>query len=94
MELTRVEQRAYIKITVLRERNATECHSELVEALGKNALPYRTVRGGLEGFNKDACQPLMSSIQDDQPVCGPTWHLPSSSSSLITLRVMDCIKGL
>ncbi|GFV59990.1 HTH_48 domain-containing protein [Trichonephila clavipes] len=43
MEITRVEQRAYIKIAVLRGRNATECHSELVEALGNNALPYRTV---------------------------------------------------
>jgi hypothetical protein len=45
MEVTRVEQRAYIKIAVLRVgRNAMECHSELVEALGNNALPYRTVR--------------------------------------------------
>ncbi|GFY06772.1 hypothetical protein TNCV_2203051 [Trichonephila clavipes] len=43
MEVTRVEQRAYIKIAVLRERNAIECHSELVEALGNNALSYRTV---------------------------------------------------
>lgn len=43
MEVTRVEQRAYIKIAVLRGRNAMECHSELVEALGNNALPYRTV---------------------------------------------------
>ncbi|GFW77648.1 hypothetical protein TNCV_133391 [Trichonephila clavipes] len=32
MEVTRVEQRAYIKIAVLRERNAMECQSELVEA--------------------------------------------------------------
>ncbi|PRD22236.1 UNVERIFIED_CONTAM: hypothetical protein NCL1_49611 [Trichonephila clavipes] len=43
MEVTRVEQRAHIKIAVLRGRNAIECHSELVEALGNNALPYRTV---------------------------------------------------
>ncbi|GFX36484.1 hypothetical protein TNCV_1254571 [Trichonephila clavipes] len=35
MEVTRVEQRAYIKIAVLRERNAMEGHSELVEALGE-----------------------------------------------------------
>ncbi|GFW92472.1 HTH_48 domain-containing protein [Trichonephila clavipes] len=40
MEVTRVEQRAYIKIAVLRGRNAMECHSE---ALGNNALPFRTV---------------------------------------------------
>ena len=42
MHVTRLEQRAYIKITVLRGRNARECHSELVEAVGNNALPYRT----------------------------------------------------
>ncbi|GFX65337.1 hypothetical protein TNCV_3168841 [Trichonephila clavipes] len=43
MEVTRVEQCAYIKITVLRGRNAMECHSELEEALGNNVLPYRIV---------------------------------------------------
>ncbi|GFW15686.1 hypothetical protein TNCV_3581841 [Trichonephila clavipes] len=43
MEVTRVEQRAYIKIAVLRGRNVMYCHSELVEALGNNALPYHTV---------------------------------------------------
>ncbi|GFV78069.1 HTH_48 domain-containing protein [Trichonephila clavipes] len=43
MEVIRLEKRAYIKITVLRERNVKECHSELVEAPGNNALPYRTV---------------------------------------------------
>ncbi|GFW06888.1 hypothetical protein TNCV_3289871 [Trichonephila clavipes] len=43
MDATRVEQRAYIKIAVLRGRNAMECHSELAEALENNALPYRTV---------------------------------------------------
>ncbi|GFX28216.1 hypothetical protein TNCV_15551 [Trichonephila clavipes] len=43
MEVTRVKQCAYIKIAVLRERNEMECHSELVEALGKNAPPYRKV---------------------------------------------------
>ncbi|GFT79533.1 uncharacterized protein TNCV_1325961 [Trichonephila clavipes] len=43
MEVTHVEQRAYIQIVVLRERNAMECHSELVEVLGNNALPYSAV---------------------------------------------------
>ncbi|GFV00109.1 HTH_48 domain-containing protein [Trichonephila clavipes] len=43
MEVTRVEQRVYIKIAFLRERNAVERHSELVEALEINALSYRTV---------------------------------------------------
>ncbi|GFW17756.1 hypothetical protein TNCV_1133561 [Trichonephila clavipes] len=43
MEVTRVEQRSYIKIAVLRGKNAKENHSELVEDLGNNALPYRIV---------------------------------------------------
>ena len=43
MEVTRQEQRSYVKIAVLRDRNAKECHSELTEALGNRALPYRTV---------------------------------------------------
>ncbi|GFQ95621.1 HTH_48 domain-containing protein [Trichonephila clavata] len=43
MKVTRVEQRAYIKIAVLRLRNEMECHSEFVDALGNNALTYRTV---------------------------------------------------
>ncbi|GFT48533.1 HTH_48 domain-containing protein [Trichonephila clavipes] len=50
MEVTRVEQRAYIKIAVLRRRNAMECHSELVEALGNNALPLCTVTRWVEKF--------------------------------------------
>ena len=43
MEVTRQEQRSYVQIVVLRGRNAKECHSELTEALGNRALPYRTV---------------------------------------------------
>ncbi|GFX99676.1 HTH_48 domain-containing protein [Trichonephila clavipes] len=43
MEVTRVEQRSYIKKAVLRGRIAMECHGELVEALGNYTLPYRTV---------------------------------------------------
>ena len=43
MEVTRQEQRSYVKIAVLRGRNAKECHSELTESLGNRALPYRTV---------------------------------------------------
>ena len=34
---------SYVKIAVLRGRNAKKCHSELTEALGNRALPYRTV---------------------------------------------------
>ena len=32
-----------MKIAVLRGRNTKKCHSELTEALGNRALPYRTV---------------------------------------------------
>ncbi|GFY33941.1 HTH_48 domain-containing protein [Trichonephila clavipes] len=52
MEVTPVEQRAYIKIAVLRGRNAMECHSELLEALGNNALPYRKVARWLGKFKQ------------------------------------------
>ncbi|GFW14792.1 hypothetical protein TNCV_1562551 [Trichonephila clavipes] len=43
MEVIRVEQRSYIKTAVLRWKNAMEYHIELVEALGNNTLPYRSV---------------------------------------------------
>ncbi|GFQ71053.1 HTH_48 domain-containing protein [Trichonephila clavata] len=52
MEVTRVEQRAYIKIAFLRERNGMECNSEFMEALGNNALPYRTVARWVGKFEK------------------------------------------
>ena len=41
MEVTQQEQRSYVKIAVLRGRNAKKCHSELTESLGNRALPYR-----------------------------------------------------
>ncbi|GFR23654.1 histone-lysine N-methyltransferase SETMAR [Trichonephila clavata] len=59
MEVTRVEQRAYIKIVVLRGRNAMECHSELVKALGNNAVLYCTVVRWVGKF-----QPGLVSISD------------------------------
>ncbi|GFT22058.1 HTH_48 domain-containing protein [Trichonephila clavipes] len=61
MEVTRVEQRTYIKIAVLPGRNAMECHSELVEALGNNVLPYRTVARWVGRF-----QPGRVSTSDEQ----------------------------
>ena len=42
-EITRQEKRSYVKIAALRGRNAKKCHSELKEALGNRALPYRIV---------------------------------------------------
>ncbi|GFV51810.1 hypothetical protein TNCV_1321661 [Trichonephila clavipes] len=35
----------------------------------------------------DECQPVMSNVRDDLSVCGRTRHVPSSSSSWVTLRV-------
>ncbi|GFX68199.1 uncharacterized protein TNCV_1807551 [Trichonephila clavipes] len=52
MEVTCVEQRAYFKIAVLRGRNVMECHSELVGALGNNALSYHTVALWVEKFQQ------------------------------------------
>ncbi|KAJ8885422.1 hypothetical protein PR048_011619 [Dryococelus australis] len=43
LDVTHVEQRSYIIIAVLHGRTAKECHRELVEAVGNNALPYWTV---------------------------------------------------
>ena len=43
MEVTRQEERSYVKIAVWRGINTKECHSELIEALGNRALQYRTV---------------------------------------------------
>ncbi|GFW57640.1 uncharacterized protein TNCV_2925591 [Trichonephila clavipes] len=62
MEVTRVEQRPYIKIVVLRGRNAMECHSELVEALGNDALPYRTIARWREREN---CPVLRNSEKEN-----------------------------
>ncbi|GFR08471.1 HTH_48 domain-containing protein [Trichonephila clavata] len=53
MEVTRVEQRSYIKISVLRRRNTMECHSELVEAFGNNALAYCTVSHWVEKLQQE-----------------------------------------
>ena len=39
-----------MKIAVLRGRNAKECHSELTEALGNRALPYRAVTRWADAF--------------------------------------------
>ncbi|GFX45065.1 uncharacterized protein TNCV_3431131 [Trichonephila clavipes] len=67
MEVTRLEQRAYIKIAVLRERNEMECHSELVEALGNDALPYRTVARWIGKFQQ-GCVSTSDEQRSGRPV--------------------------
>ncbi|GFW42561.1 HTH_48 domain-containing protein [Trichonephila clavipes] len=70
MEVTRVEQRAYIKIAVPRERNAMECHGELVEALGNNDLPYHTVARWIGKFQQGRL-----STSDEQRRCADRFGL-------------------
>ena len=52
MEVTRQEC-SYVKIVVLWGKNAKECHSELTEALGNRALPYRTVARWAAAFQRE-----------------------------------------
>ena len=54
MEVNKQEQRSYIKIAVLRGRNARQSHAELREALGVHAMPYRTVARWVETFKRFA----------------------------------------
>ena len=41
-----------MKIAVLHDRNAKECHSGLTEALGNRALPHRTVARWSAAFQR------------------------------------------
>ena len=52
MEVTRQKQGAYVKIAVLRGRNAKECYSKLKEALGYRVLPYITVAKWAAAFQR------------------------------------------
>ena len=52
MEVTLHEQSSHVKIAVLPGRNAKECQSELTEALGSRAPPYRTVATWAAAFQR------------------------------------------
>ena len=52
MEITRQEQRSYVKIAVLWGRNAKECHPRLTEALANRALPYGAVARWAAAFQR------------------------------------------
>ncbi|GFR02707.1 HTH_48 domain-containing protein [Trichonephila clavata] len=67
MEVTRVEQRAYIKIAVLLGRNEMECHSKFVEALWNSALPYRTVEWWVGKFQQ-RCVSTSDEQRSGRPV--------------------------
>ena len=44
MDVTQLEQRAYIKVAILRGWNAKECYSELVETVGEQCLSIQNCR--------------------------------------------------
>ena len=52
MRAESVQQHSYVKIAVLQCKNAKECHSELTEALGNRALPYRIVARWAAAFQR------------------------------------------
>ncbi|GFU36718.1 uncharacterized protein TNCV_3312051 [Trichonephila clavipes] len=87
MEVTRVEKRAYIKTAVLRERHAMECHSELVDTLGNNALPYRTVTRWIGKFQQGRV-----STSDEQRSGRPV-SVRTDLTRAVIEQLMDYIKG-
>jgi transposase len=84
MGVTRVEQRAYIKIAVLRGINAMECHSELVEAFGNNALPYCTVARWVGKFQQGRV-----STSDEQRSGRPVSVRSDVARAVIEQQLMD-----
>ena len=71
MEVTRQEQRSYVRIAVLRGRNAKESHSELTEALGNRALPYRIVARYAAAFQCGRDVGADMRRKDVQELCAP-----------------------
>ncbi|GFW76526.1 zinc finger MYM-type protein 6 [Trichonephila clavipes] len=86
-EVTHVEQHAYIKIAVLRERNAMECHSELVEVLGNSVLPYLIVARWIGKFQQGRV-----STSDEQHLGRPVSVWTDLGRAVIE-QLMDYIKG-
>ncbi|GFW96137.1 HTH_48 domain-containing protein [Trichonephila clavipes] len=87
-DTTSTKVRAYVKITVLRERNAIECHSELVEALENNALPYRTVERC-----KGKLQQERESNSDEQR-SGRSVSVRTDLARAVLERLIDYIKDV
>ncbi|PSN53204.1 hypothetical protein C0J52_04500 [Blattella germanica] len=50
---SKYEQRCFIKIQVARGINARQCHTELLEACGKQTLPYCTVASWANAFRRE-----------------------------------------
>ena len=55
----------------VRGKNAKECHSELTEALGNRALPYRTVARWAAAFQCGRVYSTAMLEQDVQELCAP-----------------------
>ena len=65
IDVTRQEQRSYVKIAVLRGRNPKKCHSELTEASGNRALPYRTVARWAAAFQRGRVASAYMRVEQD-----------------------------
>ncbi|GFV49068.1 uncharacterized protein TNCV_5065521 [Trichonephila clavipes] len=88
MGVTHVKSKhVFIKTTVLRERNAMECHSGLVEVLRNNALPYRTVARWIGKFQQGGV-----STSDEQRSGRPV-SVRTDLASAVIERFTDYIKG-
>ncbi|GFU16117.1 pro-Pol polyprotein [Trichonephila clavipes] len=91
MEINHVEQRACIKIAVLRGKDAMECHSELVDALGKNALTYRTVAWPNKIKTTDI--ELSITVTDDKPIYHSPRRLPFTERDIGDKQIDEWIQN-
>ncbi|GFV30912.1 uncharacterized protein TNCV_4013461 [Trichonephila clavipes] len=87
MEVTSVEQHAYIKIAIFRQRNQMECQNELVEALGNNVLLQSTVVRWIGKFH-----PGRVSKSDD-PHSGRAVSVRTNFAQAVIDHLLDYIKG-
>ena len=50
--LSKYEQRCLIEIQIVRDKNARQCHTALLEASYRGTLPYRTVARWVYAFRR------------------------------------------
>ena len=75
MEVTQQEQRFYVKIAVLRGRNAKECHTELSEILVTMLFhTEQSLDGQLYSSVGELLVPKCVE-QDIQELCAPILHM-------------------
>ncbi|GFS89217.1 uncharacterized protein TNCV_1259521 [Trichonephila clavipes] len=85
--LSGLKQYVLPSFVVLRERNAIECHSELVEAFGNNALPYRTVARWIGKFQQGRVS------TSDEKRSGRPVSVRTDLERPVIEHLMDYIKG-